>query len=74
MNIEIHYACDDAGDYTAPLTSCTTSKVRQFEEQEKALEFVEKCSYVYNLDTILEVIPYEEVPNVLDKVADKIIN
>lgn len=68
--ITVHYGCDYEGDYTAPITKCITSRIREFSDIDDALTFVEKCSYIYNLDEILGVIPYEQVPDVLDKVKE----
>lgn len=68
-NIEVEFACDGDGDHTAPIHECVDSRIRTFKGLKEALSFINKCSQVYNLDKILEVVP-EAAP----KKSKKLLN
>jgi len=65
MNKEftVEYACDFEGDYTASIVNCTETKEKTFKCWETALNFINKCTMVHNLDQLLNVVPIELVPD-----------
>ena len=59
--IDINYACDPEGDHTASISTCVDSKTKSFDknDRESILKFIEECSYVHNLEEILELIAHK---------------
>jgi hypothetical protein len=59
--ININYACDPEGDHTTSISKCVDSKTKSFDKNDKEgiLKFIEECSYVHNLEEVLEIIAHK---------------
>ena len=60
--VEVEFACDNHCNHRAPVHSCTEAKVRKFSSLTEAIPFIEECSYVYNVDELMQNVPLEKVP------------
>jgi len=72
-NLEVEFACDDAGDHTANMQDCTSSQIKSFTSEEEKNEFIMSCTYVYNLDAHVGIEKSPYIPNpILDCIEEQI--
>lgn len=67
--VEVEFACDSSGNHKAGISQCVDSKKRKFSSLNKAIPFIEECSYVYNLDELFMGVPEEKVPTSLQGIV-----
>ncbi len=58
---DVEYACDSNGDHRAETHECVDSRIKTFACWKAAQSFINECSYVYNLDELLETAPEEDL-------------
>jgi len=64
----VEFACGPDGDHSTPITECTESRTKTFTKINPLLDFIGECSYVYNLDSLLQ-----EVSNVKQGTSVKVM-
>lgn len=49
----VEFACGPDGDHKTPITECCGSSTKEFTKINPLLDFIGECSYVYNLNSLL---------------------
>lgn len=62
---EIEFACGPDGDHTIPLTECTKSSTKVFTKINQLLDFIGECSYVYDLEKLMNKVSKDKGENIV---------
>lgn len=65
--IQITFSCDAEGNHRVPINLCVDNQIKEFDNTEdgknKALKFIDECTYVHNLEEVLDKVCHKTSKN-----------
>ena len=68
--ITVEYAGTLKGKHNADIMDCVKKTSKTFSSYILAANFISECTYVYNLDQVLEAIPSDIIPGISSEVYE----